>query len=142
GVALVSPSVEFGPPQRQSRYGLHTGIASDASCSSNGLLTGDDHHARRRVLEDVVDGLAEDRLLRPFAARSAEYDDLRLAPLRLADDRAAGASGTQQPPDHVDTVELADRDGRVERLVRGGLSLRQLGIERPRHRPDDYADRR
>src|SRR5262249_61317402 len=72
----------------------------------------------------------------------AEYDDPRLAPLRLADDRAAGASGTQQPPDHVDTVELADRDGRVERLVRGGLSLRQLGIERQLHRHHDYADRR
>src|SRR6185503_15617705 len=99
-----------------------------SSCSHD-LLPRHDHHAGGRVLEDVVDGLAEDRPLWPVAARRAENDDLGLAPLRLADDRASRCPGAQQSPDHVDAVELADRDPCVEGLVRCLLGLRQLGIE-------------
>src|SRR6266566_6611255 len=110
--ARAIPTAGFGRPQRQSRYGLQTGIASDASCGDC-LLPRHDHHAGGRVLEDEVDGLAEDRPLRPIRARRADDDDLRLAPLCLADDRASRAPGTQQPSDHVDAVELTDRDCRV-----------------------------
>ena len=55
-----------------------------ASC---GLLPGRDHHAARRVLEDVVDGLAEDVAV--AAARRAENDDLGL-PARRPPRRSPG----------------------------------------------------
>src|SRR3954451_1976804 len=130
------PMTGFGRPQRQSRYGLQVGIASDASCSGC-LLPRDDHDARRRVLEDEVDRLAEDRALRATEARRAEHDDLRLAPLRLTHDRSAWASGAQQPPDHIHPVELADCDRSVERLVRLSLGFGKLGVEGQLERYDD-----
>src|SRR5439155_19951276 len=80
-----------------------------------------DHHAAGRVLEDVLDRAAEDRLTPQCAhlPRRAEDDDLAPRLLRLLDDRLASRAAAQSPRLHADAVELSDR----ARLGEDGLQL-------------------
>ena len=67
------------------------------------------------MLEDVVDGLAEDVAV--AAAGGAEDDDLRLPPVGLLDDRAARVPGAHDAVDHAHAVELGGRARVVEQVV-------------------------
>ena len=77
---------------------------------------GGDHHAGRRVLEDVVDGVPEDRAV--AAARRAEHDDLRAAALRLVDDRPARLARADDALDGAHAVALGGRAQLVEQRGR------------------------
>src|SRR5262245_25271500 len=89
----------------------------------------DDHHSARRVLEDVVGRVAEDRRARLASPRRAHDDDLRVALRGFADDRPTGSPVTREPADHVDAVGIAERARAVEQLVRHVLRLGHRGIE-------------
>src|SRR5438132_6792189 len=85
-----------------ARHGSRSG--TDFPQASRGFLSRCHHHAAGGVLQDVVDGLAEDVAV--AAAGGAEDDDLRLAALRLLDDRPAGAARADDAVDHAHTVRL------------------------------------
>ncbi len=81
--------------------------------------------------------MAEDRAV--GAARRAEHDDLRPAPLGLVDDRPAGPPFANDSLHHADTVGLGDRAGVVEEVVRLVELLGEVGVERQLQRDDDHA---
>src|SRR5437667_9898555 len=80
-----------------------------------------DHHAAGRVLEDVLDGAAEDGRTPQCAhlPRCAEHDDLAPRLLCLLDDRLASGAAAQSPRLYADAVELSDR----ARFGEDGLQL-------------------
>src|SRR6476661_3894045 len=108
---------------------------------SSGSSPRDDHHPARRMLEDEVDGVAEDTAPSTATGR-AHDDDLALTQLRLVDDRPAGVAGPDDPLRELDAVELCDRRGNIERVVRGPLLFLELSVQRLVERNDDHAERR
>src|SRR6476620_6229522 len=88
----------------------------------------DYHHSARRMLQDEVDGVAEDTAASP-RARCAHDDDLALAPLRVVDDRPAGVAGPHDPLRELHAVELCDRRSDVERVVGSTFLLLELCVQ-------------
>ena len=75
-----------------------------------------DQHAAARVLQDVVDGLPEDRRLprRELTTRRPENDDLGVPRVGLGDDRRPGGVRSIEARQNADAVRVADRDRLVE----------------------------
>src|SRR5689334_11294602 len=94
----------------QTAAGEARGLTMTPQAASCCLRSRRDHHAAGRVLEHVVDGVAEDSAALPahVAPGGAHDDDLAVAPRRLFDDRGAGAAGAHDPDDHVHAVGVAD----------------------------------
>ncbi len=93
------------------------------------------------MLEDEVDGVAEDTMPPP-RARRAHDDDLALPALRLVDDRPTGVARPDDPLRELHAVELCDRRRDVEGLVGGVLLFLEPCVQRQVERHDDHAEGR
>ena len=102
-----------------------------------------DHHPARRPPHHAIDRRAEDAAATADEALPgrAEHDDLRPAPLGLADDLGRRAPASYESSHDPDAVRVADRDGLVELVVCDSLLVWKWGIQRQVERDLDDGER-